>query len=204
MESSALACFPQIQVTSALHSPLACGFLNASLCVPRSSVWPLSRSAWTYYWPGLQGVWWDLGCPLDVPALPLVWGLSCPIWNASAVSMYVIWCRKSGMILLMRKPTDLNHKPLEWQSPKPMERACKWCELPMMPLNLPSLFWLREKPKKNYVPDIMVWPIGPAVWMAVKFSLKFVTKTLENIPWMICLLLTHIWMLSKNLLHLND
>lgn len=72
-------CFLQIWASAHL-SPLACGFLNESLCVPyipnlvskqKYSNLMLARAA---VW-----VWLRSGCPWDAPALLLL--LAIPVWN---------------------------------------------------------------------------------------------------------------------------
>lgn len=107
----------------------------------------------------------------------------------------------------MKKPMDLNHKPLEQQTSKPTKVDYKSGLLHMMTLTLPNLFWfilfwlLWVCPRQHGLAHSTRHLSGRKVFSE---SIPLVTKTLENMPWMIYPLLTHIWMLSKNPFLWND
>lgn len=127
-------------------------------------------------------VWRDSGCSVNAPC-----SVSCLIPNPSEVPQ--LWVCRS----VQRKcydPYDEKAHGLELQIISPW-KGCANLKLHMIPSNLPSLFGLQGEAKTEYVPDSTVWPIGPAIWMAVKFSLNLWPKHWKICPeWFIFWLLT--------------
>lgn len=134
-------------------------------------------------------VWRDSGCSVNAPC-----SVSCLIPNPSEVPQLWVCLSFSAEKVLW---------PLWWESPWTWAtnnlngkilspwKGCANLKLHMIPSNLPSLFWLQGEAKTEYVPDSTVWPIGPAIWMAVKFSFNLWPKHWKMCPeWFIFWLLT--------------